>query len=204
MQLKAQNLGFSYSPGYWIFRHLQLQIESGQKIALLGPSGCGKSTLAKVLAQFYQPQEGQIYLNQNNLPAKGFCPVQYIGQNPEKMMNPRLKMAQVLQEAQQNKAQVWEDFAIPTEWLNRYPRELSGGELQRFAIARALAPGVQFVIADEITTMLDAISQAQIWQLLNKQIEDRHLGLLLITHDNNLAQRVCHESYSFFDLRKKE
>ena len=76
--------------------------------------------------------------------------------------------------------------------------------MQRFAIARALAPGVQFVIADEITTMLDAISQAQIWQLLNKQIEDRHLGLLLITHDNNLAQRVCHESYSFFDLQKKE
>ena len=67
----------------------------------------------------------------------------------------------------------------------------AGGELQRFCIARALAPQTQFLIADEMTTMLDVITQAQIWEFLLKETAERNIGLLAVTHNLSLASRIC-------------
>ena len=85
-----------------------------------------------------------------------------------------------------------EAMGIKKEWLNRWPSELSGGELQRFCVLRALSPKTKFLIADEMTTMLDVITQAQIWQVVIKYCKDNNIGLIVISHDKDLVDRICH------------
>jgi len=75
--------------------------------------------------------------------------------------------------------------------MGRWPNELSGGELQRFCIARVLSPETKFLICDEITTMLDVITQAQIWKVLLEVSDKSNLGMLVVTHNMALAEKVC-------------
>jgi peptide/nickel transport system ATP-binding protein len=75
--------------------------------------------------------------------------------------------------------------------MNRYPNELSGGELQRFCVLRALSEKTRFLICDEITTMLDALTQARIWNFLLRFAAERQIGILLITHSRPLAEKTC-------------
>lgn len=82
-------------------------------------------------------------------------------------------------------------LGIERDWLNRYPSELSGGELQRFCIARALGEKTRFLLADEITTMLDLITQSQIWHFLLEEIKGREIGLLVVSHSGPLLDRIC-------------
>ena len=92
------------------------------------------------------------------------------------------------------------DMGISEELLDRYPTELSGGELQRFCIARALAPQTRFIIADEISAMLDVITQAQIWGIMLKTLDKRNIGLLAVTHSSKLAERICEKIIMFDEL----
>ena len=96
--------------------------------------------------------------------------------------------------------EVMEALGIEKEWLGRYPRELSGGELQRFCVARSLFQGTHFLLADEMSTMLDVITQAQIWNLMVKEVQERNIGLLMVTHNKALAKKVCTRC---IDLRKQ-
>ena len=82
-----------------------------------------------------------------------------------------------------------------------YPQELSGGELQRFCIARALGPGTRYLLCDEITAMLDLITQAQIWDFLLREAERRNLGLLVVSHSAPLLERVCSRRVELPPLR---
>lgn len=82
-------------------------------------------------------------------------------------------------------------IGIEIEWRRRWPNELSGGELQRFCVARALSPVTQFLIADEMTTMLDAITQAQIWQLILDIARQRNVGVMVVSHEARLLERLC-------------
>ncbi|WP_062408070.1 ABC transporter ATP-binding protein [Paenibacillus naphthalenovorans] len=191
MLLEGRNLGFHYEKGSWIFRGMDIMIKPGEVVGLVGPSGCGKSTLARVLAGYEKPKEGSVLLNGAPLPSKGFLPVQLIFQHPEKAVNPRWLMRSVLKESWDPDEQLLASLGIEEEWLNRRPGELSGGELQRFCIARALGPNTRFLIADEITTMLDAITQAQIWHAVLEAAEKRGMGMLVISHDKHLIGRVC-------------
>ena len=75
--------------------------------------------------------------------------------------------------------------------MDRFPHELSGGELQRFCIARALAAEPRFVIADEMSTMLDALTQAQIWRFLMDEVERRGVGLVFVSHSPALTERIA-------------
>ena len=77
------------------------------------------------------------------------------------------------------------------DFEDRMPHELSGGELQRFCIARALNPQTRILICDEITTMLDVVTQAQIWEVIMDLAEERGMGVLVITHNAYLAERLC-------------
>ena len=88
---------------------------------------------------------------------------------------------------------VLDAFGIERAWLTRYPRELSGGELQRFCVARALMSGAQYLICDEISTMLDVITQAQIWNTVLAEAEKRNMAILAVTHNRNLAERIADE-----------
>ena len=81
-------------------------------------------------------------------------------------------------------------LGIEPPWLDRFPRELSGGELQRFCVARALQSGADYLICDEISTMLDVITQAQIWNVVLDMAEKRGMGLIAITHNRHLARKI--------------
>ena len=121
----------------------------------------------------------------------GVCPVQLIFQHPEKALNPRWRMRRVLEESGAIQEDMMDEFGIERAWLDRFPRELSGGEMQRFCIARALMSGAEFIICDEISTMLDTISQAQIWELVLREAAKRDIGILAITHNRFLAGRIA-------------
>ncbi len=191
MVLNAKNIGFYYSKNKWIFRHINLNIKSDEVLGLLAPSGYGKSTFAKIIAGYEHPKEGFVTINGNIIPQNGYYPVQLIYQNPEKAVNPLWTMDKILTESGEPDELVISKLKIRPEWFSRYPEELSGGELQRFCIARVLKPETKFLVADEITTMFDAVTQAVIWKLLLSIVKEFHIGILVITHDSKLAEKVC-------------
>ena len=192
MQIEGKNLSFRYHPKLpWILKDVSLTVKEGERVGLVGPSGYGKSTLVRLLAGYLEPEEGEILLDGKPLPRKGISPVQLIYQHPEKAINPRWKMKKVLQESGMFRQEVMDSLGIEKDWLERYPRELSGGELQRFCVARSLFSGTHFLFADEMSTMLDVITQAQIWNLMLREVESRNLGLLMVTHNMELAKKVC-------------
>lgn len=192
MQLKAENISFRYSKKEdWILKDVCVKINQGERVGIVGPSGYGKSTLAGILAGLRKATLGTVTIDGTPLKDKGYCPVQMIYQHPELSVNPRWKMEKILTEAWIPDSKLLEQMGIEESWLSRWPSELSGGELQRFCIARVLSPCTQFLICDEITTMLDVITQAQIWNLLLNISKERKLGMIIITHNRNLAKRVC-------------
>jgi peptide/nickel transport system ATP-binding protein len=200
MRLEAKNITFGYERRKNVLNGVSLSVEQGERVALVGPSGCGKSTLSQILAGNFTPQSGEVLLDNKALPKRGFCPVQLIYQHPEQAINPRWKLGKTLTEAWSPDGAFLSAMGIETAWLERYPAELSGGEMQRFCIARALAPETKFIVADEMSTMLDVITQAQIWELLLRVCAERNLGLLAVTHSAELAARVCGRIVEFEGL----
>lgn len=190
MQLEANKLGFYYEKEAWLFRSVDFSIASGEVVGLLGPSGQGKTSFGKLLARFEVPVEGTVTLDGEPLP-KGVNPVQMVLQHPEHAVNPRWKMKRVLEEAGPIDRSLLDRLGIEESWLARWPNELSGGELQRFSVARALMANPSFLIADEMTTMLDAITQAQIWQVVMGIAKERNMGVVVISHDSHLVDRLC-------------
>jgi len=106
-------------------------------------------------------------------------------------MNPRWRLHQILAEGEPPSPALLAALSIERGWLDRWPHELSGGELQRVAVARALGSGTRYLIADEMTAMLDANTQALIWQAVLETAQQRNLGLLVISHDAPLLDRLC-------------
>lgn len=194
MTLKAKNLSFGYHQRehHPVLKDVNLTIHPGERVGLVGPSGQGKTTLCKLLAGYERPERGQVLLDGKPLGQyRGVCPVQMIWQHPETAIDPLLRLRDTLCEAGPVDERLLDALHIQPGWLERYPAELSGGELQRFCIARSLHPGVRFLLCDEITAMLDLITQAQIWDFLLKEVKRRDLGLLIVSHSTPLIERVC-------------
>lgn len=197
--LELKNITFSYGR-HCILKDVNLTVEDGEKIAILGPSGYGKSTLAKIMAGYLAPDKGQVLWNNANLPKSSYCPVQLVYQHPEKFLNPRRKMIESLCEAGTPEKEVLEGLGIRSLWYERWPNELSGGELQRFCVARITRPETRLIIADEMTTMLDALNQAHIWGFLLKYAEKHNISIVSITHNPILAKRVSDRIINIPDL----
>jgi len=193
VRLEAKNISFRYDNGNkQILNNLSMYMDSGERLGLVAPSGFGKTTCCKILAGYEKPDKGEVLLDGRPLSSyKGYCPVQMIWQHPESSVNPRLKLKEVLKEGDGVEDQMIKGLGIEPEWLNRYPSEVSGGELQRFCIARALGGKTRFLLADEISTMLDLITQSQIWNFLISEVERRGIGLLVVSHSQGLLDRVC-------------
>lgn len=192
MALEAKNVYFRYDRKQpWVLEDCNIKVEKGERLAIFAPSGYGKSTLAMLLSGYIKPVRGDILLDGKPLPKKGVCPVQLIYQHPEKAINPRWRLSRVLEESGRIDENVIRAFGIEPAWLDRFPRELSGGELQRFCVARALMSGADYLICDEISTMLDVITQAQIWKVLLEEADKRDMGIIAVTHNRHLADRIA-------------
>lgn len=200
MILKAENIAFDYSTGYpcgghvrrKIFDGFDFAVKSGDRVGVFAPSGRGKTTLCRLLAGYMKPASGRITLEGRDVSSlKGFSPVQLIWQNPELAVDPYMKMKDVMAEAGGLTDELKSSLHIDDEWLDRYPSELSGGELQRFCIARALAPETRFLICDEITTMMDSINKRLIWDFILAEAASRNLGLIAVSHERALLDKVC-------------
>ncbi|EPG0368719.1 ATP-binding cassette domain-containing protein [Photobacterium damselae] len=168
-----------------------LVLNRGDIIGICGESGCGKSTLASVLAGYQKLDAGE--LNVPLHPKGQANPVQWIEQHPEKTFDPHWTIARSLKEAyrKQDTIPFLVDYQIHSTWLERYPRQLSGGELQRINILRAMVPSTQFLICDEITAQLDSITQQQLWQTVMQEVKARNIGLLIISHQEALLRKLC-------------
>ena len=107
------------------------------------------------------------------------------------MVDPHLPMGYTLREGGAVDETLMQALGIQEDWLKRYPAELSGGELQRFCIARAFAGNTKFILADEISAMLDLITQAQLWTFLKEETTRRKIGLVAVSHSQPLLNQVC-------------
>lgn len=191
MRLEGRSLGWRYSGGPWLFKDFSIAVQPGETVGLIGPSGSGKSTLGRILAGYIKPHVGEVSVPGRLKRETSYDPVQMIFQHPEHAVNPRWRMARTITEGWTPNTAFLSALGIKEEWLLRYPNELSGGELQRCCIARALSPETKFLIADEMTTMLDAITQAQIWHTVLDIVRARQIGLLVISHDLALVNKIC-------------
>ena len=194
--LEAHNITFAYPGAAPLYEGFSFQVEPGERVALVAPSGAGKTTLCNLLAGFERPREGEVLVDGAPLEEKGPCAVQLIGQHPELALDPRLRMEHTLAEAGEVPRDVLDALGIRSAWMRRYPHELSGGELQRFCIARAIAAAPRYLVADEISTMLDALTQAQIWRFLLDWQSATGAGVVLVSHSPALLERLATRQFS--------
>lgn len=210
--LQAKGICFGYG-GKQVLRDFNLTIEPGERVALRAPSGTGKTTLCRILAGYLQPASGTVLADGMPLPRRGASLVQLIAQHPERMMDPAIPIRRSLAEAttEPEDAQAlasWEEkgggieggstvpqllesLGVQREWLERFPSELSGGELQRCCIARALIARPRYLICDEISTMLDAATQAYLWRFLIDHAQANGIGMVLVTHSDALLDHIA-------------
>ena len=189
--LEACNISFGYGRGKLVLDDISLNVSPDERVAISAPSGTGKTTLCRILAGYERPMQGEVLVDGKPLPRKGPCPVQLIQQHPELAVDPRRRMEDTLLEAGPLQPGLLERFGIQQKWMRRFPHELSGGELQRFCIVRALMANPRYLICDEISTMLDAVTQAQIWHALIDEADARKMGLVFVSHSPALTERIA-------------
>lgn len=193
MVLQAKDVSFHYKEsGPMILDRISFEVQEGERVGLRGKSGIGKTTLCRLMAGYEKPLSGQVLLDGRPVEDyRGCCPVQMVWQHPEQAVNPRRRMHTVLDEGDRVSGRIVKELGIEEAWKTRFPAELSGGELQRFCIARALGESTRFLLADEISTMLDLITQSQIWNFLLEEAKRRNLGMVVVSHSDALLEHVC-------------
>ena len=181
----------------------------GECVGLVGGSGSGKSTIAQMVTRLIEPTSGTILLNGRDISSLAgrelrslARDVQMVFQNPAASFDPRRTLGDGIAESLRNfgtgknearriAVNLLERCGLPAEFADRFPREVSGGQCQRAAIARALAPNPPLIICDEATSALDVTVQAQIIELLNDIRIERKTAYLFICHDIALVQNFC-------------
>lgn len=195
MSLVADNLSFAYPGARPLYEGFSLTVEPGERVALEAPSGAGKTTLCRLLAGYLRPSNGCVLVDGDPLDVRhGPASVQLIWQHPEQAFDPRMRMRRSLAEAGSIDGafacELFDRFGIRATWLERLPHELSGGELMRFCLVRALMTRSRYLICDESTAMLDAVTQAELWHLLLGILDARRMGLVFVSHSPALVDRI--------------
>lgn len=186
---------------------VNLDVARGEAVGLVGESGCGKSTLGRLALRLLEPTSGSVSFEGNNLGGLDKQELralrkkmQIIFQDPFASLNPRMRIEEIVTEplvihglAEKHElpvraAALLEKVGLSADVMRRYPHEFSGGQRQRIGIARALASGPSFIVADEPVSALDVSVQAQIINLLEDLREELKLSFLFIAHDLNLVR----------------
>ena len=182
-----------------------LRLEKGETLGLLGESGSGKSTLGQMMTGLIKPDSGTILFHGKPIeyPFRGEARrrIQILFQHPEVSFNPQLTLRHSLVEPFRLMGLKSDDealigcigrFGLHREHLDRRPGALSGGELQRAALARVVVMEPEVILLDEPTSMLDVITQAQIIDFLRIYQKEHKTSYLFITHNPKLAEQFCH------------
>lgn len=196
--LEIKNLSHSYSETNQVIQNINLEIEKSDRVAILGPSGCGKSTLLRLIAGLEKPNLGQIFIDGTVVSTEKFI------EPPEKR-----KIGLVVQEkALFPHLSVYDNIGfgikknidkktITNDLLellkidslkNKYPHEISGGEQQRVALARSLAPNPKLLMLDEPFSALDKDLKGVLYEEISQVFSDRGSTILLVTHDSQEAE----------------
>lgn len=205
MLIEVKNLSKRYThKGPLVVENISFTIDRGETLAIFGDSGSGKSTIGQILAGIYPASSGEIFLDGEKLkfPFRGVPrqKIQILFQHPEVAFNPKMHLIDSLREvyrfrklpySREQLCEYLRRFGIYNEHLDRFPMELSGGELQRLALARVMLMEPDFLVLDEPTSMLDVISQAQMIHLLREIQQETKLGYLFISHDMLLCEEFC-------------
>lgn len=210
--LKGEKICKSYldrSSGRYIkiLDNVDVNIEDGETVAVMGASGSGKSTLARILLRLEKADSGKIVFDKKDITHMFHSQlrefrksVQFISQRPESFLDPMMKLDISLREGlnvfslpnSEEKIDYFLDVVqLNKSILQKYPHQVSGGEIQRICIARALILEPKMLILDEPTSMLDISVQAQILNLLKRIQKEQNLSYFYITHDNVLAKYLC-------------
>lgn len=188
-----------------VLRDFSMSLGAGETIALMGKSGSGKSTVAKILLFLENADAGEIWYNGEMLTRDRRTHrqfrrhVQYISQHPESFFDPARKLSDSVmeaahihsiprKEAQTRLEELLEQTKINRAVLDRYPYQVSGGEIQRVAICRALLLRPAFMVLDEATSMLDVSVQAQVLNILKDLQRKDGLGYLFISHEEDVVE----------------
>lgn len=194
---EARDLGIRQG-GRALWQGVSLGVKAGERLGIAAPSGYGKTTLGRVLAGWQPVQEGgRLLLDGLPLPNRGYQPVQLVPQHPEHSFNPRRSTGASLWDLWRPDDATLARFLVNPEWLSRKPGQLSGGELARIALLRALDPRTRLLVADEVSAQLDPQIQRHIWRELIRESETRGLGIIVFSHQQALLQQVCHRVLRF-------
>ena len=183
---------------------LSFRLEKGKVLGIVGESGSGKSTLLRQISGLETPDSGELLLAGKPLPAKrtkeNYREIQMIFQDAVGSFHPRRKIADSIRETARNLVGPgiepdWQTLCslvqLTPELAERYPRDLSGGQCQRFAIARAMAVQPRILLCDEITSALDVSSQAQILKLLDSLHRQKNMSVIFVSHDVAVVRSIC-------------
>ena len=177
-----------------LFAPMDLEVRSGERIAVQGPSGTGKSTLGNVLLGLLAPDSGRVERSARLRPHA----LQKLYQDPVGSFAPHISLAQSLRDAARLHRCDWKavqrrvaQLRVPEDLLARKPEQVSGGELQRIALARVLTAQPALLFADEPTSRLDPITQQEAIETLLSATQETGAALMLVTHDAHLAAAVA-------------
>ena len=181
--------------------HVSLHLDEGEILGIIGESGSGKSTILRLLSGIIQPDEGQVRLFGKSLDRNDrsrFQNIQMIFQDARAAFDKQYTIEQSLNEvhkhlnpnALENRF-LLQEVGLDSTFAKKYPHEMSGGECQRAAIARALACNPKVLLCDEITSALDVITQEKICNLLAHLCNQHHISAIFVSHDLPLVSNLC-------------
>lgn len=188
---------------------ISFSLQPGEILGIVGESGSGKSTVAKLVTRLVDPTGGEIILDGQNITCRkgtalcdAYRKMQMVFQDPVGSFDPRRTLGDGIGESLRNKkmpkgeirektAALLEQCGLEAFYMDRYPHQVSGGQCQRAAIARALAAEPKVIICDEATSALDVTVQKRIIELLRTLNEEENLSYLFICHNLALVQEFC-------------
>lgn len=208
MLLEVKNIDFSFSKNIFkkdkndILKDISFTLNEGECLGLIGESGSGKSTLGRIILGIEKPKKGTILFNGSSDRKLWQKDLNVVFQNYTTSVNPRFKVLDIIKESivdeNLDKAQLenrvinlLEQVGLNKDYLYRYPHELSGGQLQRVCIARAISKKPKFLLLDEAISSLDVSVQVQVLDLLIELKEKYNMSYLFITHDLSAVTYIC-------------